>query len=372
MSIYDEIGLPRVINAAGSMTYLGGSLMHPEVLEAMRSAAGSYVFIEDLLKWASDEIAAHTGAAAGLVTTGTTGGLILATAACLTGTDRQRMQQLPDTRDFKAEVIMQKQHRISFDHAVRIAGARIVEVGSPHETALADIEAALSAQTAAVLHMALEPQPTAALSEVADLAHEHGVPVIVDAAAELPPVSNLRAFIEEGADLVIFSGGKAICGPNDSGILCGRGDLIGAATAQAFPNPGIGRALKVSKEQIVGLVYALRRFANTDFDAEATRWQEQCQRMCDALQGLACAQAEIAMATGGARPLVIPRVRVRVDVDALGKTLEQIDEELERGTPAMAVVMQPRANELWLSPQHLQEGEAEVAAARLHQVLTPA
>ena len=136
MSIYDEIGLPRVINAAGSMTYLGGSLMHPEVLEAMRSAAGSYVFIEDLLKWASDEIAAHTGAEAGLVTTGTTGGLILATAACLTGTDRQRMQQLPDTRDFKAEVIMQKQHRISFDHAVRIAGARIVEVGSPHETAL--------------------------------------------------------------------------------------------------------------------------------------------------------------------------------------------------------------------------------------------
>ena len=179
------------------------------------------------------------------------------------------------------------------------------------------------------------------------------------------------AFLEEGADLVIFSGGKAICGPNDSGILCGRGDLIEAATAQAFPNPGIGRALKVSKEQIVGLVYALRRFAKTDFDAEAVRWQDQCQRMCDGLQGLTCARAEIAMASGGARPLMIPRVRVVVDVDALGKTLEQIDEELERGTPAMAVVMQPHANELWLSPQHLQEGEAEVSAARLRHVLMP-
>jgi L-seryl-tRNA(Ser) seleniumtransferase len=267
---------------------------------------------------------------------------------------------------------MQKQHRISFDHAVRIAGAQIVEVGSQHETTLADVEAALSDQTAAVLHMALEPQPTAALSEVADLAHPHGVPVIVDAAAELPPVSNLRAFLNEGADLVVFSGGKAICGPNDSGILCGRGDLIKAATAQAFPNPGIGRALKVSKEQIVGLVYALRRFANTNFETEATRWQDRCQHMCDGLQGLACARAEIAMATGGARPLMIPRVRVVVDVDTLGKTLEQIDEELERGTPAMAVVMQPRANELWLSPQHLQEGEAEVAADRLRAVLTPA
>ena len=128
----------------------------------------------------------------------------------------------------------------------------------------------------------------------------------------------------------------------------------------------------MSKEQIVGLVYALRRFASTDFDAEAIRWKALCQRMCDELQGLAYAQAEIAMATGGARPLVIPRVRVRVDVDALGKTLEQIDEELERGTPAMAVVMQLGANELWLSPQHLQEGEAEVAAARLRAVLTPA
>ena len=371
MNIYDEIGLPRVINAAGSMTYLGGSLMHPEVLEAMRSAAGSYVFIEDLLKWASGEIAAHTGAEAGLVTTGTTGGLILATAACLTGRDRQRMRQLPDTRNFKAEVIMQKQHRISFDHAVRIAGAQIVEVGNEHGTTLADVEAALSEQTAAVLHMALDPQPTADLSAVAALAHARSVPVIVDAAAELPPVSNLGAFLEEGADLVIFSGGKAICGPNDSGILCGRGDLIEAATAQAFPNPGIGRALKVSKEQIVGLVYALRRFANTDFDAEAARWQDQCQRMCDGLQGLTCARAEIAMASGGARPLMIPRVRVVVDVDALGKTLEQIDEELERGTPAMAVVMQPHANELWLSPQHLQEGEAEVSAARLRHVLMP-
>jgi len=372
MSIYDEIGIPRVINAAGSMTYLGGSLMHPEVLEAMRSAAGAYVLIEDLLQWASGEIAAHTGAEAGLVTTGTTGGLILATAACLTGTDRQRMRQLPDTRGFKAEVVMQKQHRISFDHAARIAGAQIVEVGDEDETTLADVETALGDQTAAVLHMALDPQPTAALRDVAALARARGIPVIVDAAAELPPVSNLRAFLDEGADLVVFSGGKAICGPNDSGILCGRSDLIEAATAQAFPNPGIGRALKVSKEQIVGLVYALRRFASTDFDAEAIRWKALCQRMCDELQGLACAQAEIAMATGGARPLVIPRVRVRVDVDALGKTLEQIDEELERGTPAMAVVMQPGANELWLSPQHLQEGEAEVAAARLRAVLTPA
>ena len=305
------------------------------------------------------------------MTTGTTGGLIPATAACLTGTDRQRMQQLPDTRDFKAEVIMQKQHRISFDHAVRIAGARIVEVGNQHETASRYRSRPERANGRRAAHGA-RAAATAALSEVAALHHAHGVPVIVDAAAELPPVSNLRAFLNEGADLVIFSGGKAICGPNDSGILCGRSDLIEAATAQAFPNPGIGRALKVSKEQIVGLVYALRRFANTDFEAEATGWQERCQRMCDGLQGLACAQAEIAMATGGARPLVIPRVRVRVDVDALGKTLEQIDEELERGTPAMAVAMQPRANELWLSPQHLQEDEAEVAAARLRAVLTPA
>ena len=139
MSIYDEIGIPCVINAAGSMTYLGGSLMHPEVLEAMRSAAGAYVLIEDLLQWASGEISAHTGAEAGLVTTGTTGGLILATAACLTGVDRQRMRQLPDTRGFKAEVVMQKQHRISFDHAARIAGAQIVDVAAAVTVAVVEL-----------------------------------------------------------------------------------------------------------------------------------------------------------------------------------------------------------------------------------------
>jgi L-seryl-tRNA(Ser) seleniumtransferase len=368
MSIYDEIGIPRVINAAGSMTYLGGSLIAPEVLEAMHSAAGSFVFIEDLLKWASKEIAALTSADAGLVSTGTTGGLVLATAACLTGMDRQRMRQLPAT-DGKSEVVMQKQHRISFDHAVRVAGGQIVEVGNAEKTEAADIERAINKNTAAILHVVLAPKPAVPLAQVVEIARAHNVPVLVDAAAELPPVSNLHAFLDAGADLVVFSGGKAICGPNDTGILCGRQDLIEAATAQAFPNAGIGRALKVSKEQIVGLVYALRRFAKLDFDAELRRWREVAQRMSDGLQGLECAQAEVAIATNGARPTIIPRVRVVVDAEKLGKTFEQIDVELERGQPAMAIGMQQ--HELWLNPQHLQEGEEVVAAERLRQVLTP-
>jgi D-glucosaminate-6-phosphate ammonia-lyase len=371
MSIYDEIGIPRVINAAGSMTYLGGSLIAPEVLEAMKSAAGSFVFIEDLLAWASKEIAAQTSADAGLVTTGTTGGLVLATAACLTGMDRQRMRQLPAVDGGKNKVIMQKQHRISFDHAVRLAGGQIVEVGSKEKTQAADIAEAIDDCTAAILHVVLDPQPSVPLAEVVEIAHARDVPVIVDAAAELPPVSNLHAFIEQGADLVVFSGGKAISGPNDTGILCGRQELIEAATAQAFPNAGIGRALKVSKEQIVGLVYALRRFSQIDFEAEMRHWQELAQRMSDGLQGLECAQAEVALSTRGARPTIIPRVRVVVDVEKLGKSFAQIDTELERGQPAMAITMQPRQNELWLSPQHLQEGEEAIAAARLRQVLTP-
>ncbi len=371
MSIYDEIGIPRVINAAGSMTYLGGSLIAPEVLDAMQSAAGSFVFIEDLLQWASKEIAALTTADAGLVTTGTTGGLVLATAACLTGADRQRMRQLPSIGDGKSEVVMQHQHRISFDHAVRLAGAKIVEVGNAEQTQAADIEKAINERTAAILHVVLDPQPVVPLTQVVEIAHAHGIPVMVDAAAELPPVSNLHAFIDQGADLVVFSGGKAISGPNDTGILCGRQDLVEAATAQAFPNAGIGRALKVSKEQIVGLVYALRRFAQIDCAVEMCRWQELAQRMSDGLQGLECARAEVALATKGARPTLIPRVRVVVDAEKLGKSFAQIDTELERGQPAMAITMQPRHRELWLSPQHLQDGEEAIVVERLRQVLMP-
>jgi D-glucosaminate-6-phosphate ammonia-lyase len=367
-SIYDEIGVTPVINASGSMTYLGGSLMAPEVLEAMDRAAGQFVRMDELVAWGGAEIARITGAEAGHVTTGSAGGLLLGTAACLTGLDRKKMYQLPDTTGIKNEMVVQKLHRISFDHACRAAGAKLVEVGDESGTTAEQLKEAITDSTAVVLYVELHPQPVVPLEEVAAIAHERGVPVMVDAAAELPPSSNLNAFLERGADLVIFSGGKDIGGPNDSGILCGRRDLVQAAAMQAFPNSGIGRPCKVSKEQIVGLVYALRRWAALDHDARIAAWQEMAEQMCAGLQGLDGVQAEVAFATDGARPLVVPKTRVIVEerVARIG----QVAQGLMRGEPAIAISAEPGIRALWLNPQHLEPEQVEVVVRRVREELS--
>lgn len=369
MDIYDEIGVTRVINASGSMTFLGGSLMAPEVIEAMDRAARSFVRVDELMRWAGEEIARLTGAEAGQATTGSAGGILLAAAACLTGQDREKMQRLPDTTGMKNEFVVQKLHRISFDHAVRAAGGRLVEVGSREGTQPREIEAAIGAHTAAVFHVALDPQPTVPLAAVVEIAHGRGVPVIVDAAAELPPVENLHAFIEAGADLVIFSGGKQISGPNDSGILCGREDLIRAAAMQSFPNSGIGRPLKVGKEQIVGLVFALRRFAALDHDAEMRRWRALAEAMRDRLQGIEGLVADVAFPQRGARPLCIPKTRLQLDAEKLGRSVGQVLAELDQGSPAVVVSAEPRLGVIWLNPQHLLDGEEEVVVQRVREAL---
>ena len=369
MHVYDEIDIPRIINAAGSMTYLGGSLIHPDILEAMRQAGEAYVFIDDLLDWASSEITKQTGADAGLVTTGTTGGIILSAAACLTGMDSERMHQLPNTNGRANEFIMQSQHRISFDRAIRTAGGKIVEVGHRECTQIKDVRAAINEKTVAIFHTILDPQPAVPLKEIVKLANERAVPVIVDAAAELPPVCNLQSFLSEGADLVIFSGGKAMCGPNDTGFLCGRADLIKAARAQAFPNAGIGRALKVSKEQIIGLIYALQRFVQIDWNSEQLRWEKVCEKILHRLKSINCTNISIAYATHGARPLIVPRVCLTIDPIMLGKDLSQIDYQLERGKPAIAVVMDENKNEIWLNPQHLHDNQINDMCSRLIAVI---
>lgn len=367
--LYDEIGVTRVLNAAGSMTYLGGSLIAPEVLEKMNEAAGSFVVMEELLDWAGAEIARLAGVEAGMVTTGSAGAIVLACAACITGDDRGRMRALPRAEGGRNEFVMQKQHRIGFDHAVGVAGGHIVEVGEAGGTRLEHIEAALNERTAAVFHVVLEPQLAAPLEEVAALAHSHGVPVVVDAAAELPPVDNLGAFHRAGGDLVIFSGGKDIAGPNDTGILCGRADLVAAARAQSFPNGGIGRPLKIGKEQVVGLIYALRRWVGLDHRERVRCWQAQAERMRDMLNEVPGVEADVAFATSGARPLIVPRTRLRLDTAIVGCTVDQLDAELEGGEPAVAVLPDAANNSIWLNPQHLEEGEEELVARRVAEVL---
>jgi L-seryl-tRNA(Ser) seleniumtransferase len=284
--------VPRVISAAGFTTAAGGGALPPSVRSAMDEAAASTYRPDELQAWAAGAIAEATGAEAGWVTAGAAAGLTLAAAACIAGTRRAAIDRLPRTDDGPApEIVVQRGHRNAYDRAFRSAGARIVEVGYPYLEGVGltyewQLEEAFSARTVAVGHLALADDAGIPLERVCALAAERGVPVIVDAAAELPPASNLRRFIAAGAALVAFSGGKAIRGPQGSGILAGRRDLIESVRLQSLdldvdvpawnaaegrepPHHGLGRSMKVGKEQIVGAVVALQEFVRRDHDREA-------------------------------------------------------------------------------------------------------
>jgi len=214
IDILERFGFARVINATGTVTRLGASPMHPEVVAAMAAAAQCSVDIADLQARACAVIAQYTGAEAGIVTSGAMGGLLVGTAACIAGLDAVKMARLPDTEGMRNEFIVSRSHRNSYDHGVRAAGARLVEVGLPdrltgcgvRDTEAWEFESAIGDRTAGILYLArANARPD--LAAVVRVAHAAKIPVLVDAAAELPPAANLRRFIDDGADLVAFSGG---------------------------------------------------------------------------------------------------------------------------------------------------------------------
>ena len=211
--------------------------------------------------------------------------MLLQAAACMAGTDPAKMYRLPDSEGMRNEIVIQNSHRFSYDQAYRAAGARLVGVGDGRSCTPWELESAIGDRTAAVAYLVapFTSRRALPLDQVIEVAHAKGVPVIVDAASRLPPRENLRRFIAQGADMVIFSGGKGIRGPQGTGVLCGRADLIEAAAANGSPNRFIGRSMKVAKEEIVGLVTALRLFVDEDEDAETREYTRLCQKVVDAL-----------------------------------------------------------------------------------------
>jgi uncharacterized pyridoxal phosphate-dependent enzyme len=259
-AVYQKLGVKPIIHGAGTTTRYSGSLLRPEVIEAMRQASQVYVNIDELNEAAGEAIAQMIGAEAAYVTGGAAAGLVLQAAACIAGEDPAKITQLPDTTGMKNELIIQRIHRFTYDQALRSAGGVLVEIGLGRRTIPYELEAAITDKTAAVVYLVspfTSPPGVLSLEEVCQIAHRHGIPVIVDAASMLPPRDNLRKYLRQGADLVNFSGGKGIRGPQSTGILAGRKDLIRAAALNASPNQGIGRPSKTSKEEIVGLVTAL-------------------------------------------------------------------------------------------------------------------
>lgn len=283
--IYDRIGVRTVINGRGATTAVGGSLMRPEVAAAMVEAAKAFVVIEELNAKVGETIAELTGAEAGYVTAGSAAGMLLAVAACIAGTDPVKINRLPYTAGMKNEVIVHRSHRLNYDQMYRAAGGKIVEIGLPYETQPWELENAITDRTACVTYVDSRNTAKGALEfdRVVEISHARGVPVVVDAASTIPPLDHLRRWIRWGADLVIYSGGKGIRGPQDSGLLAGRADLIAAARANGNPHAAIGRGMKVSKEAMVGLWTALSILPGHDHEADHRAHLAQAQRLYDAI-----------------------------------------------------------------------------------------
>ena len=312
MTVYEKFGVRPIINVDGPLTKYGGAIMEKETVEAMNEAAKYSVPLEQLQAAASKVIAEKTHAQAGLVTSGACAALTLATAACICGYDVARMDRLPDTADMPNEVIMPCRQIGKYTHAIRATGAKIIGVGiadAPDTSLTAymtnkwHIESMITERTAAIAYVVKAgTQPP--FEDVIGVAKKYSVPVIVDAAPEIPPVENLYRFIDMGADLVCISGGKGIRGPQNSGILCGRKDLIASAAVQMLeaptepydkwnppdsfiskerfrgaPTHGIGRSMKVSKESIIGLLTALQRFTAERFEAKDIALTRSLQKM---------------------------------------------------------------------------------------------
>ncbi|MFN8591082.1 MAG: aminotransferase class V-fold PLP-dependent enzyme [Thermomicrobiales bacterium] len=284
-AIYQEIGVRPIINGRGATTAVGGTLMHPAVSAAMADAAGAFVVLEDLNARVGERIAELTGMPAGYVTSGSAAGMALATAACITGRDPERIDRLPDTEGMANEIIVHRAHRINYDQMLRAAGGRMVEIGTPEHTEPRELEEAITDRTAAVFYVDSRHTASGALDfpTVVAIARARNVPVIVDAASTVPPIDHLHRWGRWGADLVIFSGGKGIRGPQDSGMLAGRADLIAAARANGNPHAAIGRGMKVSKEAMAGLWRAIDIFLATDHDAEYRAHLAEAERLAAAL-----------------------------------------------------------------------------------------
>ncbi len=366
--IYEEIGVRPMIHAGGTNTDHGGSRMRPEVIEAMAQASQSYVPIAELNSKVGEFIAEITGAEAGMVTAGAGSGIVLSAAACMTGTDKAKILQLPDTRGMNDQIVIAKAHRGGYSHMYTFTGASLVEVGDAQAWTTDELDAAINDSTAAIAYL-LAPRisrrgPT--LEETVEVAHAREIPVIVDAAAMLPPRSNLSRYIADGADLVTYSGGKEIRGPQATGLLVGRKDLVDAALASHNPNHAIGRPHKVSRESMVGLWMALKLYVEHDEEAEIAGYRVALGPVVEALKGVD--GIEVSVRQDDFR-FFLPNVVVKLTPEWTGPSGAAIRSAIMEGDPRIGIRFDPDHNELEINAFNMQSGEPEIVGARLREEL---
>ena len=357
-----ELGVRPFINAAGTFTAMTASLMPEEVVDAIVYASRHYVMLDELHDKVGERIASLLKCEAAMVTSGAASALTLGTAAVLTGGDRQKINDLPDLTTMKSEVIVQKSHRVNYDHAIRNCGVRLVEVETRD-----DLERAVNPQTAMMFFY--NNQNTIGRirdEEFVQLGKKHAVPTFNDAAADVPPVENLWKYTQMGFDLVTFSGGKGMRGPQSAGLLLGRKDLIAAARLNAPPNGNtIGRGMKVNKEERLGMLVALERYLARDHAAERRDFDKRAETIRSAAVSVPGVTAEVFVPEVANH---VPHVRITWDAAARRLTPADAVTALRDGNPSIGVRSDQRA--LLVGVWMLRPGEDKVVARRVREVLT--
>lgn len=363
--VYGELGVQRIINAAGTITMFGGSLMPPEVLAGWQAASQSFVNLLELQQRVGQQIAKLLGVEAALVTTGAAGGILLGTAAAVTYRDPALVERLPLDPNQGIEVIRQKFHRACYDNQITACGVRLVDVETREE-----LERAIHDRTALMFSYNVhEAAGQIKQPEWLEVARRHNIPTLLDAAADTPPVEMLAKYTRAGFDMVVFSGGKAIRGPQDTGLLLGRRDLIEAAQRNTAPHCGnIGRGMKVAKEDMVAMWAAIRRFVTLDHEAEQRMWHDRIQLIVRALADLPTLTAETIVPPIANR---VPHLLLRWDENRIRLTPDELKRALVDGEPSIvtARVHGTGSDGFLVSVFMLEPGEDQVVADRLREIL---
>ena len=351
------LGLKPHLAAMDHITALGGSRMPAEVMQAMLEANKQFVDMHELTRAAGARLAEVLGADAALVTSGSFSAMILGAAACLTGNDEAKIDALPHPTWSKCECLTQTSGRFGYDRAYRAAGMTMVNVETREQFANA-----INPNTAMISGLARLDYDTAdqpevmKVHELLEFGRRASVPVIVDAASELPPTTTLTRWIDAGADLVVISGGKGIRGPQSTGILAGRRDLIEAATLHAAPNANLGRGMKVGKEEIMGFLVALDRYVKLDHDRVYADWRRKAEYIANELQGIPGLVANVPQDDRGK-----PRVDLTWDENSVPLSSAEVREGLKNGDPRIAMTGQA------IQTRCMNDGEEILVAQRAQQ-----
>jgi len=362
--LFKELGVTRVINAGVTMTFLSGSLMMPETMEAINSTAHDFANMYELQDKVGAKIAEMLHCEAAMVTSGAACALLLGTAAAITGTDQEKIKLLPNLPSPRPEVIMQKSHRYLFDQAVTTTGAKIIEVEGNDE-----MEKAFNSNTVLALFFNAAGSSSVTREDFVSICKKHNIPSFIDAAADVPPVENLFKYQKMGFDLVTFSGGKMIRGPQSAGLLFGRKDLIEAAKLNHSPHEApIGRPMKVNKEEMFGMYAALKSYIERDHKKEWQDWLNRISRIKSQLETIGSVKGETHVEPGPAN--AFPSLHLTWDQQKVKTTPKDVLEQLKNGTPS--IVANGNDQVLNIGVVLLRPDQVDIVAKRVKQILTKA